>query len=134
MSVNTEEHLEQLELEKYHLNKIKEMCEHYSDSIRYCRRFGDGQGGGILLDMKEILFIEDMPTPAKAKKKSIGSSLKLRILKRDGYKCRDCGISDDLTLDHIIPESKGGDLSEENLQILCRSCNSRKGVKSVSFL
>ena len=38
-------------------------------------------------------------------------------------------LLEDLTLDHIIPESHGGHTTAENLQTLCRSCNSHKGRK-----
>jgi 5-methylcytosine-specific restriction endonuclease McrA len=35
----------------------------------------------------------------------------------------------DLELDHIHPESKGGETVYENIQLLCRRCNRRKGSK-----
>jgi 5-methylcytosine-specific restriction endonuclease McrA len=57
------------------------------------------------------------------------TSLRERIYKRDGYKCVTCGSGDDLTLDHIYPKSLGGATTEDNLQTLCRSCNSIKGVR-----
>jgi hypothetical protein len=43
---------------------------------------------------------------------------------------------DDITVDHIRPRSKSPDLalSEDNLQILCRKCNSRKGAKDWYWL
>ncbi|MFB7905219.1 HNH endonuclease signature motif containing protein [Kitasatospora sp. NPDC056076] len=34
--------------------------------------------------------------------------------------------STDLTVDHILPKSRGGDDERENLTVLCRACNSRK--------
>ncbi|MFK0282572.1 HNH endonuclease [Streptomyces sp. NPDC090499] len=37
--------------------------------------------------------------------------------------------SADLTVDHIIPLAKGGTHHRENLRVLCRSCNSRRGAK-----
>lgn len=42
-------------------------------------------------------------------------------------RCVACGATDHLSLDHIIPWSLGGEDTMENLQTMCRSCNSRKG-------
>lgn len=36
--------------------------------------------------------------------------------------------SDDLTVDHIVPKALGGTDSRDNLQVLCRSCNSAKAT------
>ncbi len=51
------------------------------------------------------------------------------IFRRDGYRCKHCQTNDDLTIDHIVPRSKGGLDHKSNLQTLCRSCNSRKGAR-----
>jgi len=50
------------------------------------------------------------------------------------YICKECGRTldkddRDLTIDHIIPQKYGGTNSALNLQVLCRSCNSRKKDK-----
>ena len=42
--------------------------------------------------------------------------------------CLHCGTRRYLSLDHIIAESRGGPSTIENLQTLCRSCNSKKGA------
>lgn len=41
--------------------------------------------------------------------------------------CNMCKSTDDLTLDHIKPLSKGGTNDISNLQVLCRRCNAKKG-------
>ena len=49
------------------------------------------------------------------------------IFKRDGYKCQYCGATKDLTLDHLIPKSKGGKSTWTNLVTACKHCNAKKG-------
>jgi len=56
-------------------------------------------------------------------------STKQRILERDNYRCQVCGSTDGLCIDHIVPASRGGDSSDDNLQVLCISCNTKKGNK-----
>lgn len=63
------------------------------------------------------------------------SALRKKILERDHYTCCQCGVSlaDEphllLEVDHIVPVSKGGLTSEDNLQTLCWRCNRSKGAK-----
>lgn len=53
------------------------------------------------------------------------------ILRRDVYKCAYCGRSDlPLTIDHVIPKSKGGTDTWENLVCACTICNNKKGDRS----
>lgn len=51
--------------------------------------------------------------------------IRLFIFKRDVW-CLNCGATDNLSLDHINPISKGGENKLSNLQTLCKSCNSIK--------
>ena len=63
------------------------------------------------------------------------TSLREKIKKRDNYTCQKCGLSikDEpnllLEIDHIIPLSKNGLTTEDNLQTLCWRCNRTKGSK-----
>lgn len=52
------------------------------------------------------------------------------VLRRDHYSCQYCGSSKRLTLDHVIPRSKGGKHTWDNVVIACESCNSRKGDRT----
>jgi hypothetical protein len=55
------------------------------------------------------------------------------VMDRDGERCQypGCGATEDLTIDHkIVPWSEGGSSTDpENLQVLCREHNSRKGTR-----
>ena len=52
---------------------------------------------------------------------------------RDDYTCQYCGKhTSDLTIDHIHPRSKGGPHTWDNLVSACRTCNHRKGGKSLA--
>lgn len=62
-------------------------------------------------------------------KQRIAPALRKAVFERDAYRCRQCGGWDNLSADHVTPESKGGPTTLENLQTLCRVCNSRKGTR-----
>lgn len=49
------------------------------------------------------------------------------VFKRDGNSCSYCGTTKNLTLDHVIPKSKGGKTNWLNLTTACQRCNSLKG-------
>lgn len=60
----------------------------------------------------------------------IPTSVKLEVWKRDKGKCRECGSTDNLHFDHILPFSKGGtSLKAENIQLLCARHNLQKRDK-----
>jgi 5-methylcytosine-specific restriction endonuclease McrA len=72
---------------------------------------------------------------ARKKAARIGKVSYKRILERDGYVCHICkGIIDpkDLHFDHVIPLSRGGSHSEENIKPAHKLCNIRKSNKLIS--
>lgn len=49
------------------------------------------------------------------------------VFKRDSHECQYCGSKRDLTLDHVLPRSKGGSSNWKNLVTACKPCNAKKG-------
>ena len=75
-----------------------------------------------LIDSGE-LFGEQMKRPR------IPAEVRDAVYRKDGGRCQECGATEDLQFDHIIPFSKGGATSVENLQLLCGKCNREKSNK-----
>ena len=48
------------------------------------------------------------------------------VFARDGWQCQYCGARTSLTVDHVIPRSKGGGSSWDNIVASCAPCNRRK--------
>lgn len=63
---------------------------------------------------------------------NVSDVVRWAVFKRDGYACVLCSKDSDLTIDHFQPQSKGGSDDEDNLQTLCRACNSAKGASGVA--
>lgn len=63
----------------------------------------------------------------------VTKEIREEILKRDNNKCLFCGNIEELTIDHIVPISKGGMTDSNNLQTLCRNCNSKKMQQSIDY-
>jgi hypothetical protein len=103
------------------------------DDMQVHWHWGDGEGGHVLdLLRQEVLsrgfrWPYDARTPSVPKKEKIPRSLAKAVFERDAYWCVTCSSHIDLSCDHIIAESKGGPTTFENLQTMCRPCNSRKG-------
>lgn len=66
---------------------------------------------------------------------TVAVGLRFDVFMRDGFRCRYCGVSVDdgaiLHADHVIPESKGGATTLENLVTACIDCNLGKSDKDL---
>jgi hypothetical protein len=69
------------------------------------------------------------PASRPYRKRPIPEDIRWEVFERDGFKCVTCGSRRFLRADHKHPERHGGLATLENLQTLCRSCNSRKGAR-----
>lgn len=102
----------------------------------YTQRFGgwmEACASFIKFKESDIEFIRLLKEKSTGKSRVINEKDRLKILKRDNYKCVKCGRSPAthhnifLHIDHINPFSKGGGNEIDNLQTLCQKCNLGKG-------
>jgi 5-methylcytosine-specific restriction endonuclease McrA len=109
----------------------------------------------IVMTFKDSVFVEEydgdrvlrsahdeFPVPSVIRRRSYinirrrreqSGSKRLRIYMRDKFRCQYCGEKknvDGLTLDHILPRSRGGDNSPVNVVTACVACNNRKGNRT----
>jgi 5-methylcytosine-specific restriction endonuclease McrA len=73
----------------------------------------------------------------KAKIKEVGGTITNKewkeLCNKYGNRCLRCGRKVKLTIDHIIPLSKGGSNTIDNIQPLCGHCNPSKGAKTIDY-
>lgn len=78
---------------------------------------------------RALEVLGSVPRPPQVRRKTeITEALRYSVLERDDFECVLCGATEDLTLDHIIPVVMGGSDDALNLRVLCRPCNSAKGI------
>jgi hypothetical protein len=58
----------------------------------------------------------------------IAREVKEEVFRRDRDRCVECGSDFDIQYDHVIPVARGGSNEVDNLQILCATCNRKKGT------
>ena len=82
----------------------------------------------------EIIVLATSHMPDQTKRRGFS---KRKVFIRDGYKCGYC-LEDvtpkTRTIDHVIPQSKGGKTTYDNVVCACTKCNSRKDDKSLKEL
>jgi 5-methylcytosine-specific restriction endonuclease McrA len=58
---------------------------------------------------------------------------RINVYRRDGFQCQYCGVEfsvDDLTFDHVFPQSRGGGTNWTNIVTCCGPCNRQKGDRT----
>ncbi len=79
--------------------------------------------GALRIAKRQVL------APGERDSRSVPQHVRAEVFRRCGGRCVECGSTSYLEYDHIIPWSRGGATSVENLQILCRACNQAKGAR-----
>ncbi|MGA5820898.1 HNH endonuclease [Kitasatospora sp. NPDC094028] len=104
----------------------------------------DALANSASIALRGIASIELTEAVAKAPPPAAPHGVRAEVLQRDGWQCRGCGWSPGdcvprassgrplyrgLEIDHIHPKSLGGPDTIDNFQVLCTSCNTRKGAR-----
>lgn len=105
-------------------------------------------GRDIVIDKNDSVLAEEqvsltkIANPPKDKirtTRTVSSSVRVRVLDRDNFRCVFCGrspatdIGIRLDIDHIVSFSKGGKTMIDNLQTLCQDCNLGKSDGRIGF-
>jgi 5-methylcytosine-specific restriction endonuclease McrA len=111
--------------------------EHYEDADMRTEEFALRVKKHVFTEEAELRGLREVVANLEAvtegnitrKRIPIPGDVKLLVWTRDGGACVYCGSKSDLHFDHVIPVSKGGGNSDQNLQILCQLCNLKKSDK-----
>jgi 5-methylcytosine-specific restriction endonuclease McrA len=98
--------------------------------------YGD-QADGAIRQLEQSGFIApigEQELESRSRRLRLSDSVRAQVLLRDGARCRRCGSTLVLEVDHIEPLRSGGDDDFNNLQTLCRRCNRRKGSRTAATL
>jgi 5-methylcytosine-specific restriction endonuclease McrA len=147
------EHKEELCAKRVDKDKIYRQTHKEQINARYRKHYAESMQDETWREHQRYMAYKESHT-ARAKRFKLERSAKRRGLEKiventlsendikflylfQDKKCACCSkeFSDSLpyTLDHIIPLSKGGGLTLENVQLLCRKCNCSKGIKSTMY-
>jgi 5-methylcytosine-specific restriction endonuclease McrA len=76
--------------------------------------------------LRQMLAFAEPPT-----RRPLTKETRMLVYRRDGYQCVECGEHEihELSVDHVVAVSAGGDNEPLNLRTLCRRCNSAKGAR-----
>ena len=130
---------DEIEYESWQFQRMRELADLIAEECPWMWRIGDGNGGAVLNEVWSAYARRGFDTTSDTngvedKRKPIPIKLRAEVFRRDNHLCLKCGAGDGLSIDHIVPVSKGGQNTLDNLQTLCMPCNISKGVTTISYL
>lgn len=82
----------------------------------------------VMLSVKVIRLKTYVPMPLSRAARE--KPTKAAIYRRDNYTCQYCGSTRNLTIDHVVPRSRGGKDVWSNLTLACSKCNTKKSDRT----
>ena len=130
---------DEIEYESWQFQRMRELADLIAEECPWMWRIGDGNGGAVLNEVRSAYARRGFDTTSgtnglEGKRRPIPIKLRAEVFRRDNHLCLKCGAEDGLSIDHIVPVSKGGQNTLDNLQTLCMPCNISKGVTTISYL
>lgn len=77
------------------------------------------------------LWVQDNAPIGERNTRAIPQDVRIAVAVRDQGRCRQCGSAQELHYDHVIPWSRGGANTVNNIQLLCGPCNRAKGAEDI---
>ncbi len=74
-----------------------------------------------------VVVLKDYVKPARS-----AAFTRFNLFLRDEFSCQYCGARGDLTFDHVVPRSRGGRTTWENVVAACGPCNLKKGARTLA--
>lgn len=80
----------------------------------------------VQMRIPSVVMLQDFVHPAK-----VAAFTRFNLFLRDEFRCQYCGVRGEMTFDHVIPRSRGGRTTWDNVVAACGSCNLKKGSRSL---
>ena len=74
--------------------------------------------------LPSVIALKDYISPPRR-----AAFTRFNVFLRDGFRCQYCGAREELTFDHVIPRSRGGRTTWENVVAACSPCNLKKASR-----
>ena len=118
------------EMREEALRRVEQLLAEVQELTIGWRLWGYGDCSALHASILELIARDRDPIPPPRPSSNVSTGLAMRLVARDGYQCAHCGTTEQLTIDHVTPVSKGGLSELDNLQILCKPCNTAKGDRT----
>ncbi|MEM6481637.1 MAG: HNH endonuclease [Pseudomonadota bacterium] len=99
----------------------------YLDRVQIVAEYDDCvHSPSVSIKIPSVIVLKEYVKPQKRV-----AFTRFNLFLRDGFSCQYCGATGDLTFDHVVPRSRGGTTTWENVVAACGRCNLKKGARSL---